>query len=62
MALNNDDKIINRIKIVLLGSVKTGKSTFLMKIKGEKVDKDLEYISTIGGVYDSYQIIFEHKN
>lgn len=62
MALNNDNKINNRIKIVFLGSVKTGKTTFLMKIKGEKVDKDLKYTSTIGGAYASYQLIIEHKN
>ena len=62
MALNNDNKINNRIKIVFLGSVKTGKTTFLMKIKGEKVDKDLKYTSTIGGTYASYQLIIEHKN
>ena len=62
MALNNDNKINNRIKIVFLGSVKTGKTTFLMKIKDEKVDKDLKYTSTIGGAYASYQLIIEHKN
>ena len=61
MALHNDNKINKILRIVLLGSVQTGKSTFLRKIKGKKVDKDLEYKSTIGAAYDSYQIIFKHE-
>ena len=62
MALTNDNKIIKIIKIELLGSAKTGKITILRKLIDKKVDKDLEYISTIGGSYTTYNIEFEHEN
>ena len=61
MALNNDNKITKRTKIVLLGSVKTGKTIFCMKAKNNLVDKDLQYISTIGGAYFPSRIIIENE-
>ena len=57
MALNE----IN-LKIVLLGSAKTGKSTFLRKLIDKKVDKDLGYFPTIGGTYAIYRFEFEQQN
>ena len=60
MALNNDNKITKRTKIVLLGSVKTGKTIFCTKAKSNRVDKDLQYISTIGGGYYPSTIIIEN--
>ena len=61
MSFNNDNKKHKNLKIVFLGSVKTGKSTFFKKIKGNKVDKDLEYYPTIAGAYTSHQIKFKHE-
>ena len=61
MALNEDNKESKNLKIILLGNVKTGKSTFGMKIKGNKVDKNLEYDPIIGASYYYSQIIFEKK-
>ena len=62
MALNNDNKIIKNLRIILLGDAKVGKSTFLMKLIGKKVNKDLEYKPTTGMDYASYQYIFENEN
>ena len=62
MALNEDNKENKSLKIVLLGGVRTGKSTYVMKIKGNKVDKNLEYIPTIGAAYYSSHMHFEKKN
>ena len=62
MALNNEKEITKNIKILLLGSVKTGKTSFLMKIRGYEVDKNIEYFPTIAGAYASLIFEFEHKD
>ena len=59
---DNDNEIIKILKIVLLGSTKTGKTTFLMKLNDKKVDKDLEYIPTLGATYVAYNIEIEQEN
>ena len=45
----------------MTGSVKTGKSTYAMKIQGNKVDKNLEYNPSKTGTFFSSQIGFEKK-
>ena len=62
MALNKENEITQNIKIILLGSVKTGKTTFLKKIQGYEVDKDVEYYSTIVGANASFIVELELNN
>ena len=62
MSLNEDNTINKNLKIALLGSVKTGKSTYLMKIRGHKIDKDLKYNPSIGGAYTYSEIVFKKNN
>ena len=62
MLSNNDNTIKRRLKIVLLGSVGTGKTIFCMKVKNNYVDKNMEYISTTGASYFSTEIIIENLN
>ena len=62
MSLNEDNTINKNLKIALLGSVKTGKSTFLRKLIYKKVDKDLEYLPTLGPIYGSCSFDLEHGN
>ena len=62
MALKEDNKEAKNLIIILLGSVKTGKSSYAKKIQGNKVDKNLKYNPTIGAAYYHSQITFEKKN